>query len=216
MAFDHILFDLDGTLTDSYEGIAKSVQYSLEYYGIKEDNEDNLKRFVGPPLWKSFRDFYGFPEEKAKQAVEKYRERYNVIGVYENKVIEGVPETLKALSDSGKKLYVATSKPLQLAEIVLSHFELDKYFEYICGASLDFSFVEKCSIISHILDKYNITDKTSVLMVGDRKFDVIGAKQTGIASVGVLCGYGSEQELSDAGADYIVNNFSDILKIILE
>ena len=216
MVFDHILFDLDGTLTDSYEGIAKSVQYSLEYYGIKEDNEDNLKRFVGPPLQKSFRDFYGFPEEKAKQAVEKYRERYNVTGVYENKVIEGVPETLKTLSDSGKKLYVATSKPLQLANIVLSHFELDKYFEYICGASLDFSFVEKSNIIEFILDKYNITDKASVLMVGDRKFDIIGAKQTGIASVGVLCGYGSKQELSDAGADYVVSNFSDILKIILE
>ena len=107
-------------------------------------------------------------------------------------------------------------KPLQLAEIVLSHFELDKYFEYICGASLDFSFVEKCNIIEFILDKYNITDKASVLMVGDRKFDIIGAKQTGIASVGVLCGYGSKQELSDAGADYIVNNFSDISKIILE
>lgn len=215
MAFEHILFDLDGTLTDSYEGISKSVQYSLEYYGIKEDNEDNLKRFVGPPLWKSFRDFYGFPEEKAKQAVEKYRERYNVTGVYENKVIDGVPETLEVLKDNGKKLYVATSKPLQLAEIVLKHFELDKYFEYICGASLDFSFVEKSDIINHILDKYGITDKTSVLMVGDRKFDIIGAEKTGIASAGVLCGYGSKEELDDAGADYVLNKFSDILKIVL-
>lgn len=103
MAFEHILFDLDGTLTDSYEGIAKCVQYALHYYGIEENNEENLKRFIGPPLWESFHIFYDFPEEKAKEAVLKYRERYHTVGVYENKVIAGVPETLKTLYDNGKR-----------------------------------------------------------------------------------------------------------------
>ena len=131
MAFEHILFDLDGTLTDSYEGIAKCVQYDLHYYGIEENNE-NLKRFIGPPLWESFHIFYNFPEEKAKEAVLKYRERYHTVGVYENKVIAGVPETLKTLYDNGKKIYLATSKPLKLAKIVLEHFDLAKYFTFIC------------------------------------------------------------------------------------
>ena len=160
--------------------------------------------------------FYGFPEEKAKEAVLKYRERYNDIGVYENKVIDGVPETLKALYDSGKKIYLATSKPLKLANVVLEYFDLAKYFTFICGASLDFSFEDKASIINYVLDSQNITDRACALMVGDRKFDIIGAKQCGIKSVGVLCGFGSEEELREYKADYIAPKFSDILRIIME
>lgn len=216
MAFEHILFDLDGTLTNSYEGIAKCVQYALHYYGIEENNEENLKRFIGPPLWESFHIFYDFPEEKAKEAVLKYRERYNTVGVYENKVISGVPETLKTLYDNGKKIYLATSKPLKLAKIVLEHFDLAKYFTFICGASLDFSFEDKASIINYVLDNQHIENRSSALMIGDRKFDIIGAKQCGIKSVGVLCGFGSEDELKEYKADYIVPEFSDILSIIME
>ena len=161
MAFEHILFDLDGTLTDSYEGIAKCVQYALHYYGIEENNEENLKRFIGPPLWESFYIFYDFPE-------------------------------------------------------VLEHFDLAKYFTFICGASLDFSFEDKASIINYVLDNQHIENRSSAIMIGDRKFDIIGAKQCGIKSVGVLCGFGSEDELKEYKADYIVPEFSDILSIIME
>ncbi len=215
MAFDYILFDLDGTLTDSYEGISNCVKYALAHFGIIEEKEENLKRFIGPPLWKSFNMFYGFPEQKAKQAVEKYRKRYNTLGVYENRLIDGVPQTLDALKKSGKKLYLATSKPLVLAKRVLAYFDIEKYFDYVDGASLDFSFEEKYQIISHVFETCSIPDKQRAVMIGDRSYDIIGAKQYGISSIGVLCGFGSREELSDCGADYICDSFSDILKIIL-
>ena len=220
MAFEHILFDLDGTLTDSYEGIAKCVQdMPLHYYGIEENNEENLKRFIWPAALGKNRSIslYDFPEEKAKEAVLKYRERYHTVGVYENKVIAGVPETLKTLYDNGKKIYrPPSSKPLKLAKIVLEHFDLAKYFTFICGASLDFSFEDKASIINYVLDNQHIENRSSAIMIGDRKFDIIGAKQCGIKSVGVLCGFGSEDELKEYKADYIVPEFSDILSIIME
>ena len=146
----------------------------------------------------------------------KYRERYHTVGVYENKVIAGVPETLKTLYDNGKKIYLATSKPLKLAKIVLEHFDLAKYFTFICGASLDFSFEDKASIINYVLENQHIENRSSAIMIGDRKFDIIGAKQCGIKSVGVLCGFGSEDELKEYKADYIVPEFSDILSIIME
>ena len=174
---DGVIFDLDGTLTDSYEGIAKCVQYALHYYGIEENNEE---------------------KDKGKNG------------------ISAVAETLKTLYDNGKKIYLATSKPLKLAKIVLEHFDLAKYFTFICGASLDFSFEDKASIINYVLDNQHIENRSSAIMIGDRKFDIIGAKQCGIKSVGVLCGFGSEDELKEYKADYIVPEFSDILSIIME
>ncbi len=216
MAFDYVLFDLDGTLTNPYEGISKSVQYALQSFGITENDENALKRFIGPPLWKSFADFYGFSEEKAKAAVIKYRERYNKIGVYENKLIEGVPETLKMLHDSGKKLFLATSKPLELAKIVLDYFDIKKYFDFLGGADFNFGRDEKWQVIEYVFDSTGIFDRQSAVIVGDRMHDIIGAKRTGIKSIGVLCGFGDRKELTENGADYIADRFCDIAPIILE
>ncbi len=216
MAFDYVLFDLDGTLTNPYEGISKSVQYALQSFGITENDENALKRFIGPPLWKSFADFYGFPEEKAKEAVIKYRERYNKIGVYENKLIDGVPETLKLLHDSGKKLFLATSKPLELAKIVLDYFDIKKYFDFLGGADFNFGRDEKWQVIEYVFDSTGIFDRQSAVIVGDRMHDIIGAKRTGIKSIGVLCGFGDSKELTEYGADYIADRFCDIAPIILE
>lgn len=216
MAFEHILFDLDGTLTNPYEGISKSVQYSLESFGITENNEETLKKFIGPPLIDSFKEIYSFSEEKAKQAVFKYRERYRVKGVYENVLINGVDSTLKKLKENGKKIYLATSKPLELAKIVLEEFSLTKYFDFIGGADLTFGRDKKSDVIEYVFKHCSITDRSKAVMVGDRMHDIIGAKSTDIKSIGVLCGFGSREELSEYGADYIVQDFSDIIPIILE
>lgn len=216
MAFDYILFDLDGTLTNPYEGISKSVQYALKSFGIDEQREEVFKSFIGPPLVDSFKFHYGFTDEQAKQAVYKYRERYHGIGVYENELIDGVHETLTALKSAGKKLYLATSKPLAMAEIVLKSFDLTKYFDFLGGADLNFGRDEKIKVIRWVFESCGITDLSRAVIVGDRKYDVIGGRQAGIRSIGVLCGYGDRAEMEECNADFIAEKFSDILPVILE
>ncbi len=215
MAFEHILFDLDGTLTNTYEGVSKSVAYGLSRLGIKEDNPDVLKKFIGPPLLESFTSIYGLSEEKAKLAISYYRERYNEKGVYECSLIEGVEPTLKLLSERGKKIYLATSKPLHFAKIVLDYFDITKYFDFLGGADLKFGRDEKWQVIDYVFENADIKDKSTAVLVGDRKYDIIGAKKTGISSIGVLCGFGTRQELTEYGADFIAEKFSDITDYIL-
>lgn len=215
MAFEHILFDLDGTLTNPYEGISKSVQYALEGFGIIENNEETLKKFIGPPLLESFSKLYGFSEEKAKQCVFRYRERYHKYGVYENELVSGVTDTLSALKNRGKHLYLATSKPLELAKIVLEQFDLVKYFDFLGGADLNFGRDEKYQVIEFVFENCGITDLNKTVIVGDRMHDILGAKKTGISSIGVLCGFGSREELTEYGADYIVDTFPDIIPVIM-
>lgn len=210
----YILFDLDGTLTDPKEGITKSFQYALEAYGIHEENLDALVKYIGPPLKDSFMEGYGFDETKAIAAVKKYRERFEVTGLYENIVYDGICGVLDQLVENGYQLIVATSKPEKFAKIIISHFGLEKYFIDVCGSNLDLSRDKKEDVIAYILEKHRITEREGVVMVGDRKYDVIGAKKFQIPCVGVLYGFGSEEELLEAGAAAIASKVTDLYLVI--
>ncbi|WP_254075320.1 HAD family hydrolase [Paenibacillus tritici] len=210
----HILFDLDGTLTDPKEGITKSVEYALNQFSIEVEHPDLLIPYIGPPLYDSFIEIQGFTAEAAAQAVEFYRERYRTLGMFENHVIPGIPELLESLRAKGFELYVATSKPIVFAEQILRHYELDGFFKYAAGSNLDGTRSKKREVIEHVLEENNLLASQS-LMIGDREHDIIGAKACGVASVGVLFGYGSGEELSAAGADYIAPAVSSVEDIIL-
>lgn len=207
---EFILFDLDGTLTDPKLGITKSVQYALKHFGIFEENLDNLIKFIGPPLKDSFQEYYGFNDKNALIAIEKYREYFKLKGMYENSVYPMIPELLEELCHSGRKLAVATSKPTVFAVEILKHFGLDKYFKLIAGSNLDGSRVNKCEVISFALNELKIEDLNQVVMVGDREYDVTGAKKVGIASIGVLYGYGSMNEIVKANPTYIADSVNNL------
>lgn len=212
--FDILLFDLDGTLTRSEQGIVNSVLYALNEMGITEDNREGLKRFIGPPLVESFMRYYGLDENGAQGAVELYRVYYRAKGIYEAPLYEGVRESLTALKEAGKALYVATSKPEVFARQIIKHSGLEGLFNDIVGSNLDGTRVDKSEVISLLLEKNQITDKSRVLMIGDRQHDIIGAKAVGVSSVGVLYGYGNYEELSRAGADRIIEKIEDLLNVI--
>ncbi len=209
-----LLFDLDGTLTDPFEGITNSIVYSLSRFGISVADKRELIDFIGPPLVDSFKGFYGFSDKEAELAVEYYREYFSERGIFENAVYEGVTALLEALKRKGKKLLVATSKPEIFAERILHRFGLHGYFDYVAGATLDSTRMYKADVIAYALENAGIGDKTQVVMVGDRNHDILGAKKNGLASAGVLYGYGTLDELDSAGADYIFEKPSDILKLV--
>lgn len=208
----HILFDLDGTLTDPMMGITKSVRYALNYYGIEVNNLNDLLPFIGPPLRDSFQEYYGFDEAKANEAVEKYREYYKNDGIFDNKVYRGMKECLQTLKDNGKKLYVATSKPEFFAKQIIDHFSLSEYFKYIGGSEFN-SREKKAEVIEYVL-KTNQIDNNDVIMVGDRKHDIIGAHENKIPCVGVLYGYGTEDELKQYQADYLVASVEELTELL--
>lgn len=213
--YKHILFDLDGTLTDSAEGITKSVEYALGKFGVKVADLNELRRFVGPPLVDAFMNFYGFSEDDAKAATEYYRERFRVKGIFENAVYDGIPQVLENLKNAGLNLIVATSKPEEFAKKIVAHFDIEKYFSLVAGATFDGKLSAKADVIEYALSRAGITDKSSVLMIGDRHHDIDGAWTVGLDSVGVLYGYGDREELTSAGATYIAETVGDIEKIIL-
>ena len=212
--FDTVLFDLDGTLTDPGEGITNSVAYALKKYDIEVSDKRELYKFIGPPLKDSFMKYYGFNEVKAEEAIAYYREYFRDIGIFENEVYEGVVDMLKALCNEGKKLVLATSKPEEFAIRILEHFDLSKYFTVAAGASMDSSRSKKGDVIAYAISLCEDFCKDTAVMVGDRKHDIIGAKENGLKSIGVLYGYGDEAELKTAGADYIASTTDDILKLI--
>jgi phosphoglycolate phosphatase len=214
MGYEYILFDLDGTLTDSGIGITNSVMYALQKYGIEVSDRNQLYKFVGPPLLDSFEKFYGFSKEEAKTAVEYFREYYRDKGIFENLVYDGFQDLLKSLKDKRKILIVATSKSEVFAKQILEHFDIAKYFTYIAGSNLDGTRVKKGEVIKYALESCNIVDLSKAIMIGDREHDIIGAKQVGINSIGVLFGYGDRNELEKAGADFIVDTVEDIGKIL--
>ena len=211
----YIFMDLDGTITDSAEGILNCFEYALNHFGIEVENKADLEQFIGPPLKRSFMEGFGFEEDKANEAVTKYRERFKAIGMYENKVYEGMEQALQILKEAGKVLIVATSKPEHLAKQILAHFKLDVYFDDICGSCDDSNRNEKDEVIRYALEKHNITNPEDVLMVGDRKFDVIGAAKCGLSCMGVLYGFGDRGELESAGAAYIAETVEDMARIIV-
>lgn len=215
MEREYVLFDLDGTLTDPMEGITRSVQYALRAYGIEEADLKALCPFIGPPLGESFMKYYGFSRERAEEAIYKYREYFAVKGIFENRVYEGIPQMLEALRNNGRKLLVATSKPEAFAVQILEHFQLDGYFDWVCGASMDEKRVKKGEVIAYALETAGIRDVSKAVMVGDREHDVLGAKENGMDCVGVLFGYGDRQELEAAGAVEIVGTVEELGRILL-
>ena len=208
-----LLFDLDGTLTDPKEGITKCVQYALSHFNIEVEDLNELMCFIGPPLVESFREFYGFDKAKAELAVEKYRERFKDIGIFENGVYDGVIELLKACKQAGKKLCLATSKPEVFAVRILNKYSMSEYFDEVVGSTLDGTINSKDEVICEAFRRLDISDdklKSNVIMIGDRKHDILGAKKCGIESIGVRFGYAKEGELEEAGADYIVSTVSEL------
>ena len=212
--YDTILFDLDGTLTDPGEGITNSVAYALGKYGIEVQDRSELYKFIGPPLVDSFMKYYGFSQDEALQAVEYYREYFRDTGIFENRVYDDVETMLRQLHTDDKRLVLATSKPEEFAVRILEHFELRKYFTVVAGASMDSSRSKKGDVIAYALSMCGDIDKAAAIMVGDREHDVIGAKENDLKCIGVLYGYGSEEELKKCGADYIAETPSDIIDLI--
>lgn len=210
MEKEYLLFDLDGTLTDPKEGITKSVQYALLTFGIEVEDLDDLCCFIGPPLKDSFMEFYGFSQEDAQKALVSYREYFSKKGLYENKAYMGAQEVLQSLQNAGKKLYVASSKPEVFVRKILKHFGLDSYFTFMGGADMGEIRVKKADVIRYVLKENNITDLKKTVMIGDRKHDILGAKEIGIECIGVLYGYGNREELTDAGADHLAESIYDL------
>lgn len=213
--YQYILFDLDGTLTDSQVGITTCVAYALEDFGIHTENLEKLKKFIGPPLKESFMKFYNLMDEEGDKAVEKYRERFSTIGLYENEVYEGIPLLLERLKNQGKTLLVATSKPTVYSEKILEHFGLNHYFLFVAGSELDGTRVNKEEVIQYALEENGITDLEKVVMIGDKEHDMIGAKVCGVDSIGVLYGFGDREELEQQEATYIAETVNDLEKILL-
>ena len=206
-----ILFDLDGTLTDSGEGIMNCAKLALEHYGLPIPTEAELRTFVGPPLHESFVRF-GVPEEEADNAIKIYRSRYIPIGKFENRPYEGIRQVLEQLKTLGHTLYVATSKPETMSVEILEHFDLAKYFDIIAGASLDRSRNSKEDVIAYLLEQCGDYDET--IMVGDTAFDVIGAKAHGIPTVGVSWGYGKVEDMEKAGAISIACTMEELFDML--
>lgn len=214
--YQYILFDLDGTLTEPKEGITKCVQYALKAFGIEENDLDKLVPFIGPPLTDSFQKFYGMTEKEAAHAVEVYRERFGTVGLFENAVIDGIPELLDILRTEGKVLAVATSKPEPYARRILEKFHLAEKFDCIVGGSMDESRCAKADVIGEVKRRLSLGGKEEhMLMVGDRLHDIEGAKKQNIDSVGVYFGYAQEKELENAGADYIVNTVDELRDLLI-
>ena len=232
--FSFVLFDLDGTITDSGPGIIKAAMLALEHFGIRENDEERKRLFVGPPLDRSFMDRYGLSKDQAWEAIGVFREYYNDKGVFENSVYPGMDALLKELKDNGLVLAIASSKPQPLIHKVLSHFELEKYFDVIVGCELDGTRSTKSEVVKEVLsrlsdiarkrnmldcsdadpeEKENEVIKKSV-MVGDRFYDAEGAHAFEIPCIGVLYGYGTRKEMEDAHADYIAETVEDIGRII--
>ena len=212
------LFDLDGTLTDSRKGICKSVQNAFVKLGRPAPTLKELECFIGPPLKTSFREFYGIVGEEADRAVAYYRERYSVVGKYENMPYEGIGELLRTLREAGYILSVASSKPEVYVEDILKHFDLYDYFHYVVGSDMEGKRGEKEDVIEEAFRRMGLDEKSrkeQAIMVGDRHFDINGAKMFGLDSIGVLFGYGSRDELEEAGATYIVSTPEEISEILI-
>ena len=214
--FDLILFDLDGTITDSGEGITKSVQYALSKLGIEEPDLENLRKFIGPPLIDSFEKYYGFSREEAIRAREIFNERYQPIGWMENRPYDGIEEVLKALKENGKMLGIATSKPADTAERVLTYFGLREYFPVFCASPLNGIGGEKAGRIQAAIEDAKALgcDAKNVIMVGDTKFDVLGAHECNIPCVGVTWGFAVEGEFEACDTEFVVDTMDELLNVL--
>lgn len=213
MKYEYSLFDLDGTLTDPAIGITNSVMYALRKFDIEVKDRSELYPFIGPPLYYSFMTFFGFTKEQADLAIKYYREIFSSTGLFENEVYDGVPEMLSELKNRGVKIALATSKPYEFSIKILKHFDLYQHFDFFGAATIDGKISKKEDVIAKLLEDMGVADRSELLMIGDRYHDIEGAKANNLDSAGVLWGYGSKEELENAGADYILNGPADILEL---
>ena len=214
--YKYVFFDLDGTLTQSEFGIVEAASRALAHFGIETPNRDLLKHFIGPPLYVSFHDFYGMSDEDSFEAIRVYREYYESEGVYQAPLFAGVKEALQALRDAGCRLMNVTSKPQNMAEVVAEHEGVSGFFEGIVGPSLEVKDPNKAVFIRRAMELLGLSDedRSEILMVGDRFYDIEAAAEVGVDSVGVLYGYGNERELREAGATYIVKTPAEIVTAV--
>ncbi len=213
--YQYLLFDLDGTLTDPYEGITRCFQVALEAFGI-EEKQENLKKVIGPPLIDAFMEFYGFSREEGELAVAKYRERFSKVGLFENEVYPGIPQMLADLQKAGKTLCLATAKPEVFAKRILERFDLAKYFTVVVGAELDGKRNYKKDVIAEVLRQLGNPPLGEVLMIGDRKQDIEGAKACEVASLGVRFGYAEPGELESAHCQIYAETVEELRAYLLE
>ena len=211
--YEYIIFDLDGTLINSEEGITKSVQFALNKMGM-ECNREDLVCFIGPPLKSSFEDQYDFNEAQVAEAIGYFREYFSEYGLCQHELYDGVREVLKTLKEQGKTILLGTSKPEEFARKILDQYDITSYFDYICGASMDEVRSEKADVLAYALELSQITELEKCIMIGDRKHDVIGAKMVGIETIGVTFGFGDREELEKAGAKYIVDTTQEIIVLL--
>ena len=215
--YKYVFFDLDGTLTQSEFGIINSIVYALNKMGIEVEDRESVKRFIGPPLIVAFKDFYKMSEEDAEKAAGYYRECYKAGEIFNAPLYDGIEDTLKKLKEAGKELYVVTSKPAVFAERIVEHYDIAKYFEEVIGPDLSDKSYTKDELVAAAMAKTTTgePDLSEYLMVGDRYYDIDGAKANGIDSVGVLFGYGTRDELEKAGATHIAETPADITTIAI-
>lgn len=209
--YDFYLFDFDGTLCDTTEGIFNSIIYSLDCYGIKETDLKKLEFFVGPPLFESYKTIYKVSDEDALWLIEKYRERYKVKAAEESAIYDGVKEMLNELKSRGKKIAVASSKPKTFVDEISKYHDIYKYYDFVSAESLKNNHSSKKELINACLEFFGNPDKSTVLMTGDRFYDIEGAKAVGIDSAGAVYGFGTEEELKNAGATHILHEVADLL-----
>ncbi len=217
--YKYVFFDLDGTITEPEEGIINGVLYALSKFGIMVEDRTTLYPYIGPPLRDSFREFHGLLEKDTEQAILYYREYYSTKGIYQNGIMPGMEAAFQTLQEHGCRLYVATSKPELYAKQILEHLQLDGYFDIIAGSTFDKSRDTKAAVIEYLLTSIAADQtKTSVdniIMVGDRKFDVLGAREFGIETIGVLFGYGNKEEFDACDCRYLAENAEEMVQIIL-
>lgn len=214
MKYKNIIFDLDGTLTDSGPGIRNAVRHALFRFGIEENDTANLNRFIGPPLYDSFVRFYNIDAVEAHKGENYFREYYRDKGIYENSLYDGIKECLEKLCKLGRNLYIGTSKPDFMAEIVVNHFDIKKYFTGIYGARIEEGLYAKSDVLAKLFAENTGVLKEDSIMVGDREHDIFGAKTIGISSVGVLWGYGSRDEFLSSGADFVIETPKELTELI--
>lgn len=212
--YDYVIFDFDGTVVDTGEGIIKSLQYSFKEMGREVPDMSDLKKFIGPPIYYSYTHFYGVSEDEVETYIKKYRERYKVKGIYECHLYDGMKELLDNLREHGIKVGVASSKPQHLIYSVADYLGITEKFDAIVGVKIDDSnHSTKTGLVLEAMKLLGAEDKSKVLMVGDRLFDIDGAKGAEVDSCGVLWGYGSEEEFKEHGADYIVEKPEEIFRL---
>lgn len=215
--FHTVAFDLDGTLSNPTRGLVSAIKYGFDKMGLPKSSDESLKKYIGPPLRESFERDYSLTSKESEECVRLFREYFSVYGWWDNEIYEGVRDLLACLKKKGKKIILATSKPQIFAEKILKLFEIEEYFDFIGAATLDKRRETKEQVLNFALLETGIDEKTKsgVILVGDTKFDVEGARLCGISSLGVLWGFGKRSELEAEGADYIAENIEEAKKILL-